>query len=35
VEVVGENRFIKAKNGVFVDAFYNYGVHIYKVKTTK
>lgn len=33
VEVVGENRTITAVNGVFQDAFTNYGVHIYKVST--
>jgi hypothetical protein len=33
VEVVGENRTITATNGVFQDAFTNWGVHIYKVAT--
>lgn len=33
VEVVGENRSLIANNGVFQDAFANYGVHIYKVST--
>jgi hypothetical protein len=33
VEVVGENRTITATNGVFQDAFANWGVHIYKVIT--
>jgi hypothetical protein len=33
VEVVGENRTIMATNGVFQDAFTNWGVHIYKVAT--
>ena len=33
IEVVGENRTITATNGVFQDAFTNWGVHIYKVAT--
>ena len=33
VEVVGESRTITATNGVFQDAFTNWGVHIYKVAT--
>ncbi|MEI6752793.1 MAG: hypothetical protein WCK78_06470 [Paludibacter sp.] len=35
VEVVGENRSIKSKNGVFNDSFRNFDVHIYKLKTSK
>ncbi|MDD2797377.1 MAG: hypothetical protein PHV20_02165 [Bacteroidales bacterium] len=33
VEVVGENRILKAKNGKFQDDFSDYNVHIYRVKT--
>jgi hypothetical protein len=34
VEVLGENRTITAKEGVFQDTFTDYGVHIYKVATS-
>lgn len=32
VDVVGENRKIKIKNGQFEDSFKGYAVHIYKIK---
>jgi hypothetical protein len=32
VEVIGENRTIKVKNGKFSDDFLDYAVHLYKVK---
>lgn len=33
VEVIGEERTIDAKNGVFEDDFGSYGVHLYRVKS--
>ncbi|MDD2381132.1 MAG: hypothetical protein WCY58_13300 [Mariniphaga sp.] len=32
VEVLGENRTIQIKNGIFTDTFSDYDVHLYKVK---
>lgn len=32
VEVIGENRTIKVKNGKFTDDFSDYAVHLYKIK---
>ena len=31
-EVVGENRTVSVRDGIFRDAFKNYDVHIYKIK---
>ena len=31
VEVLGENRTLTAKDGVFTDAFQPYAVHIYRI----
>jgi hypothetical protein len=33
VEVLGENRTLRIKNGKFTDEFSDYGVHLYKVTT--
>lgn len=32
VEVLGEKRSIKIKDGKFMDDFSSYGVHLYKIK---
>jgi len=30
-EVIGENRGISVKSGVFKDDFANYGIHLYRI----